>query len=152
MYTVEQRVLRERPVAVVRGKARLEEMSAFLGHAYGTVAGYLERLDLPIAGMPYARCRHLGDGDFEIEAGFPVPVAIEPEGEVEPSILPGGTAVATWHVGPYQRLGAAYEALMAWVADHDGELLGPAWEVYYTDPNEQPDPETWRTEVVQPYR
>lgn len=29
---------------------------------------------------------------------------------------------------------------------------GPHWEVYYTDPNVQPDPTRWRTDVVQPYR
>jgi effector-binding domain-containing protein len=152
MYTVEQRVLGERPTAVVRGKAKVEEIPSFVAHAYGCVAAYLERVDVELAGMPYARYRHLGEGEFEVEAGFPVAVVIEPEGEVEPSTLPGGPAVATWHTGPYERMGPAYETLTAWVEQHGGELEGPAWEVYYTDPHEQPDPETWRTEVIQPYR
>jgi hypothetical protein len=33
-----------------------------------------------------------------------------------------------------------------------GELAGNAWEVYLSDPSAQPDPATWRTEIVQPYR
>ena len=28
---------------------------------------------------------------------------------------------------------------------------GPHWEVYYDDPNAEPDPSRWRTDVVVPY-
>jgi effector-binding domain-containing protein len=49
-------------------------------------------------------------------------------------------------------MGPAYEALADWVERRGGELDGEAWEVYYSDPGEQPDPATWRTEVIQPYR
>ena len=30
-------------------------------------------------------------------------------------------------------------------------MSGP-WEVYFTDPASEPDPVTWRTEIIQPYR
>ncbi|MGW4060802.1 hypothetical protein ACWEGE_21130 [Amycolatopsis sp. NPDC004747] len=36
--------------------------------------------------------------------------------------------------------------------EHDGELAGAAWEVDLTSPEARPDPGTWCTEVVQPYR
>jgi effector-binding domain-containing protein len=151
MYTVERRTLTLQPTAVLRGKLPVPEIGGFLAHAYGTVAAHLERLGLPIAGMPFARYRHLGDDEFEVEAGFPVAAPVDSEGEVEGSTLPGGSAVATWHRGPYEQLGRAYEALADWVEQHGGELEGPAWEVYYSDPTEQPDPTSWRTEVIQPF-
>jgi effector-binding domain-containing protein len=46
----------------------------------------------------------------------------------------------------------AYQALASWVSEHGGELAGDAWEVYLSDPSAQPDPATWRTEIVQTYR
>jgi effector-binding domain-containing protein len=46
----------------------------------------------------------------------------------------------------------AYQAIEAWVTEHNGVIDGPPWEVYYTDPNVQPDPNSWRTEIIQPYR
>jgi effector-binding domain-containing protein len=45
----------------------------------------------------------------------------------------------------------AYEAIETWITERGAYADGPAWEVYFTDPAEQPDPRTWRTEVVQPY-
>jgi effector-binding domain-containing protein len=152
MYSVDQRTLAEQRTAVVRGKVSLSELAGFMAHAYGTVAAHLERLDLPMAGMPFARYRHLGDGEYEVEAGFPVEVEIAAEGEVEASTLPAGPVAATWHLGPYDNIGPAYEALAEWVERHGGVIETDAWEVYYSDPNEQPDPATWRTELVQPYR
>jgi effector-binding domain-containing protein len=152
MYSVDRRSLIEQPTAIVRGKAAVHEISDFLAHAFGTVAAHLERLGLSIAGMPFARYRHLGGDEFEIEAGFPVPQPIEPEGEVDAYWLPGGSAAVTWHTGPYDRMGPAYEALAEWVERRGGVIETEAWEVYYSDPTEQPDPATWRTELIQPFR
>jgi effector-binding domain-containing protein len=152
MYRVERRTLTAQPTAVVRGKMSVPEIGSFLGHAYGTVAAHLERLGVGIAGMPFARYRHLGDGEFEVEAGFPVLLAIGSEGEVEACSLPGGPAAATWHTGPYGQMGPAYEALEDWVEQHGAAIEEPAWEVYYSDPTEQPDPTSWRTELIQPFR
>ena len=94
----------------------------------------------------------LGEGRLEVEAGFPVSSPIEPNGDVQPSELPGGQVAVTVHVGPYDQMEPAYQALASWVTDHGGELAGDAWEVYFSDPSTEPDPATWRTEIVQPYR
>lgn len=151
MYTVERRTLSAQPTAVVRGKARIPEIQAFVGHAFGAVAGVLERAGVGMAGMPFARYRIIDGDEFEVEAGFPVRVPIAPEADVEPSELPAGPAAATWHLGPYETLGAAYEALTRWIEAEGATPAGPPWEVYYTDPSDQPDPSSWRTEVFQPY-
>ncbi len=45
-----------------------------------------------------------------------------------------------------------YRAVAAWISGHGGEVVDDAWEVYLSDPTAQPDPATWRTEIVQPYR
>lgn len=154
MYEIEERTLVEQPTMVMHGKVKLEDIPAFLGRVYHTVESQIRGAGAHVAGEPFARYRPLDSEyrEFEIEAGLPVVMAAAGHGEVEASSLPGGHAAVTVHTGPYERMEPAYAALSAWMQERGVHPDGPAWEVFYTDPNQGPDPATWRTEVVQPYR
>lgn len=155
MYEVESRTLSETPTMVMRTKTGLDGIPAFLGTAYAEAARAVEHSTTRVAGPPFARYRLLGDPEvdgFEIEAGFAVMKAVEGTGDVSASTLPGGPAAVTMHIGPYQAMEPAYAAIKAWIDDAGATPDGPAWEIYYSDPVADPDPSTWRTEVVQPYR
>ncbi len=52
------------------------------------------------------------------------------------------------HVGPYEDLHLAHRAAEKWLPENGLQSSGPAWEVYVTDPGDEPDPGKWRTEVV----
>lgn len=149
-YEIETRVLDEVPTAALFAELSVDEMPPFFAKAFGAVASYLGRFGVGPAGMPYARYHVLGEGRFEVEAGFPATTPVAGEGEVEPSELPPGPVAVTVHLGPYEGLGAAYAALEAWLAEHGKVASGPPWEVYFSDPNTTP-PAEWRTEVYQPY-
>jgi len=142
----------EQPTAVANSMVTVAEIGPWLGKAYGTVAASLAGQGTYPAGPPFARYRIIGEGRFEVEAGFPVAAPIKADGEVRPSSLPGGAAVSTMHVGPYDEMQPAYQTLADWVKSHGHELAGDAWEVYFSDPSVEPDPASWRTEIVQPYR
>lgn len=147
-YEIETRTVdREIPTAVVCGTCDVAGMAAFLGHAFEAAASYLGRNGVGPVGMPYARYRVLGEGRFDVEAGFPAATPVPGQDDVEPSSLPAGTAAVTTHVGPYDEVAHAYEALVAWVEEH-GEATGAPWEVYLSAPDA--DPPT--TEVWLPYR
>ncbi len=154
MYDVTSHDLTEQPTLAVLGKARAEEISDFMGRAFGAVATLIERSGLDYGGAPYARYRPLDNefSEFEIEAGFPVRGPAEGEGEVLASRLPGGPAAVVTYLGPYEGMRPAYEAIEKWITDHHAEVEGSAWEVYYSDPQTEPDPSTWRTDIVQPYQ
>ena len=84
----------------------------------------------------------------ELEAGFPVPAAVEPAGDVVPGSLPGGTAARVEHHGPYDRLGESWEALLAWL-EAEGHQPGPVlWETYVTEPSPEVDPSDLVTELT----
>jgi effector-binding domain-containing protein len=154
MHEVESRTLELQPTLVVRGNVAVGDIKDFLGRAYHLVFVRAGECGAHFAGPPFARYRAL-DAEFsafEIEAGAPVIALVPCSGEVEPSELPAGPAAATWHVGAYEGLEAAYETVTAWIKDLGATPEGPPWEVYHTDPNEEPDPQKWRTEVIQPYR
>ncbi len=150
-YEIESRALAEQDTAVEYATLKTTEIGPFLGKTFGEVASYLERKGAGPAGMPFARYHPSAPDTFEVEAGFPATTPTSGEGDVEPSDLPGGPAAVTVHVGPYDTMQPAYEALRNWVREQGGVTAGDAWEVYLTDPDANPDVSTWRTEVVQPY-
>jgi effector-binding domain-containing protein len=61
-----------------------------------------------------------------------------------------GKLASVMHVGPYDQLGAAYEALTQWVTQHGFEATGVAYELYYSGP--ETPPEEIRTEIVFPLK
>ncbi len=153
MYEIESRTLEAQPTLVVRGKLTVTDIKSFLGRAYHLVASRTEECGTHFAGPPFARYRALDPDftEFEVEAGFPVITLVPCKGDVEPSELPAGQAATTVHIGPYDQLKRAYAALHTWIEERGGVPSDPPWEVYHTDPNEEPDHSKWRTEVVYPF-
>lgn len=152
LYEIHAENRQAQPTAVCRATLPVTGIGPWLGKVYRSVAGLLAAQQAGPAGPPFARYHRLGDGQFEVEAGFPASRPVEGDGEVEPSQLPGGPVAVTVHTGPYDQMEPGYQALASWVTDHHGEVAGDAWEVYFSDPTAQPDPADWRTEIVQPYR
>jgi effector-binding domain-containing protein len=149
-YQVSTVRLTDRYTAVVRAELPVDELPAWLTGVFLTARAYLTQQGIEPAGAPFARLAFLG-GVVAAEAGFPVGQEIPGDGVVEPSTLPDGPAAVTVHWGRYDDLTHAYQACRDWLADHGLEPVGPHWEVYHTDPNTEPDPARWRTDVVVPF-
>jgi effector-binding domain-containing protein len=151
-YVIDAQTWPEQRTLVVTATLSVPEIGPWLGKAYGEIAGVLAGQGSEPAGPPFARYHPLGDGRHEVEAGFCVANAVEPASAVRSSVLPGGPVAVTTHIGSYDVMEPAYAALASWVSDRGGEPTGDPWEIYHSDPEQQPDPSTWRTEIVQPYR
>jgi effector-binding domain-containing protein len=151
-YEIEELDASQQPTAAIRATLSVPEIGPWFGPTLGRLAAWLGQRGIPIVGPPYARYHRLEGSRFEVEAGVPVGASLEGDEEVHATSLPAGRQARTVHVGPYDGLGAAYEALEAWVAERGGEPAGDPWEIYETDPSEQPDPATWRTQVLLPFR
>jgi len=150
MYEVESKVLSETPTVVLKGKVAVAEFPDFLGRAYEASAAYALKAGVPMVGPPFGRYRAISDEEFDVEAGFPVAFAVEGDDHVAAGSLPAGPAAITWHIGPYDRVGEAYEALGKWIDENGGVPDGAGWEIYYSDPGTT-QPAEYRTQVVMPY-
>jgi effector-binding domain-containing protein len=147
-YEIESADLQEQQVALVRGRIRLTDIPAFLETALTSCPGVAVREGLRLTGPPYARYRFLDDDTIDIDAGFPVSGPVVRAGGVEPGFLPGGHVVTTVHVGAYEDVGAAYEALERYLVENGYEPAGTAWECYLDEPH-VPEP---RTKIFLPAR
>lgn len=139
-YEITQRQEPDRHLAVKRFTATPDRIGPLVGEAFGLVYQYVSRHGLTPMGPPVA-CYLMDGGDaFEVLAGCVVVGApIEAEGAVEPFLLHGGATLTTEHVGPYEELPKAYEALEAYAREAGQDLDRTVmWEEYLTGPDVPP--------------
>jgi len=137
--------------AVVRHRLSMHEVDRIPGWIGVTFEAILRAGQQP-AGMPFARTLSVDAEGMDLEVGWPVGAPFEGDAEVHGGTLPGGLLAVASYFGPYEGIGPAYEAIRAWCAEHGREINGPPWESYFTDPNEEPDPAKWRTDIHFPIR
>ena len=138
-----------RRLAVVHYEARREDIASKAGEAFRRVAVHLARVGVPIAG-PAVSVFEANEDAFFVTSGFVVEREFEPGEGVEPFRLPEVEVAATSHVGPYEELDKAYEALGRGATARGRRVddTGPMWEEYWSGP-ETPPAET-RTVVFRP--
>lgn len=132
--------------AVVRHRitmAEVQQIPGWLGTTYEAV----QATGHEPAGLPFVRTLEMGEQSMDIEVGWPVEAPIATSGDVHASMLPAGPAAVGSYFGPYEEIGRAYEAIVAWCAEHGREIAGAPWESYITDPHAEPDPAKWQTDV-----
>ncbi|HEV2972525.1 MAG TPA: GyrI-like domain-containing protein [Pirellulales bacterium] len=126
-YNVRLEQLSSRPLAVVRCRAGLRELSKVVPEACGAVWNVVRSQQIPGAG------RHVAvylDDQINLEVGVELESAFAGCGEVVGSATPAGLVATTSHYGPYGLLQEAHEAIRLWCADNGHKLAGPNWETY----------------------
>lgn len=123
-----------RRVAVHRFRARPEEIARMMGEAFGEVMRYAGAHGLQVHGPGIGHYTMHGR-EFEVAAGFVVDADFQGDDEVGLLPLPACEVATTTHVGPYERLMEAYEA----VQEHARQLGRKLdehvmWEEYLTGP------------------
>jgi effector-binding domain-containing protein len=139
------------PVLAIRTRTTIQALPAFVGEAYGAIAQYLGQLGQAPAGAPFAAYYNMDMQDLDMAAGFPVARPLPAQGKMQPGEIPGGRAAMCLHVGPYNQISAAYQALGEWMQAHGHEATGVAYEFYLNSPDEVP-PEALQTQVVFPIK
>ena len=147
-YAVELQELAPQPTAVIRFQIPPDQISGKLAEVLPAVYAFLAEHGIE-PGTPFSRYHSFSADEIDMEAGAPVPEPITGSGDIIAGELPGGTVATTWHVGPYDQLAAAHNALSGWFAEQKKTPNGGPWETYVTDPGQEPDPSRWKTQVFQ---
>jgi effector-binding domain-containing protein len=142
MGDIEQNQIVPRTTAVVQATVSLRALPAFLSSAFLAVADALVRQGVEVTGPPLALYHSVSEVAVDVEAGFPVAADVTPEGDVRPSSVPGGEAIETVHIGPYETLRDTYRDMAEWMERHNRHKGGPTWESYLTGPDDPAGPET----------
>lgn len=123
------------------------------------LVGWLAERGVAPAGAPFLRYLVIDmERELVVEAGVPVSAAVDGDGEVAAGVLPAGRYVVATVVGAPDVLVGATGELLRW-ADERGLVfdarpgpMGDQWgcrlESYLTNPLEEPDVASWRTELA----
>jgi len=136
------------PTLVQRFEVAPDQIGAKLGEVLPAVFNQAIGAKLS-PGQPFVRYHGTG-ATMDMEAGVPVDRACEADGEIHASSLPACAAAVTVHQGPYTTLHETHAALATWAAEQRRKPAGGAWEVYITDPTDEPDETQWLTRIYLP--
>jgi effector-binding domain-containing protein len=70
------------------------------------------------------------DEAMDIDFGVQVAHLFESEGNVQCIKTPAGEVARTVHIGPYDKLGDAHNAIHAWCAANNRKIAQASWEIY----------------------
>ena len=139
------------PTLSVRTRAAIGQLPQLLGQTYGAIMQYLGELGEYPVGMPFTAYYNMDMQDLDVEIGFPVSRPLPDRGELKSGALPAGKIATTMHIGPYDTVGPAYEALTQYMQANGYTPSGVAYEFYFSDPQTTP-PEQIQTQIVFPLK
>lgn len=126
--------------------------SDFFGERYGMIGNYLGEDMANMTMAPFA-IYHMWDEDNK-RAKVEVSIAATSDKPGTDRIVKGNTyggmVIKGVYMGPYEGTGDMHWAIDEYVKANNYEVVGGPWEVYVTDPGEEPDTAKWITEIYYP--
>ena len=102
------------------------------------------------AGPWFTHHRRRPSDTFDFSICVPVATPLTPVGRVQNGERRAARVARTISSGPYDGLGEAWGAFLAWLARNGHTPQTDLWEIYQCGPESGNDPSAWRTELVQP--
>lgn len=128
-------------------------IASAVGQGLQDLYEFAARAAVTPAGPPQLSCPDpASDRELDLDLYLPISGRPEQSGDIDVVVLPEGPVAQTFHHGRYDEIGAAYEAVFAWMREHGREQAGPARELYLTGPDTATVPDDYLTEVVVPLR
>jgi effector-binding domain-containing protein len=133
-YAVTVEEVPDELIASVTGVATLDSIGAVVQRAFAALRPVIDGADAFTDGPPGLVVLRMGGGEMTVEVFMPVDHAFDVPEPIDLRRLDGGRVVTVVHDGPYDEVGAAYQALTAWIADQRAVSSGPPRERYLNDP------------------
>ena len=148
----------ERHSVGIRTQVPMRQLPTVIPQLLGEVLARMKKQGVAPAGAPFIRY-HVIDmaSTMDIELGWPVASAVAGDDRIQAGVLPAGRYASLVYTG-VQRGVEANAALLtwgaeqglvwdSWVAEH-GDAFGSRYESFLTEPEHEPDPAKWDTEVA----
>ena len=128
----------------------LDEMQKVFGPTIGELMSALAAQGIAPVGPVFAHHLRGPTDTFDFELSVPVSAPVTAAGRVKPNQWPAMRVARTVYHGPYEGLPEAWGKFMGWIEENGLATTADLYECYLTNPDENPDPATWRTELNRP--
>ena len=134
----------------IRTTIPMEELQDFFNLAFLELSEVIRGGGANPAGPPFVRYYAVTPKTVELEAVMSCDRPVAVSGRVRPLHLDAAQAAIVRHVGRYDKIKVAYEAISQWMSNNGKQAIEAPREVYVTTVAEVPDPSEWVTLVEQP--
>lgn len=149
----------ERHYLAIARTVHMHDISHVLPPLIPEVKQWMEGRGIEAAGPDFFLYKSMNQrGELDCEAGFPVGRAVEGNGHIIPGSFPAGNYASIIYTGDFKDMMQAHIALENWIKQQgltektrveDGRTeWGGRTEFYLVDPEFEPDPQKWQTEIV----
>jgi effector-binding domain-containing protein len=149
----------EQPYVGIRTQVAVQDFPKAIDEAFPAVFAWLEQQGVKPASAPFIRYHVINmPGRLDVEMGVPVTKALSGSGRIQAGVVPAGRYATLTYTGPYDGLMEANRVLVEWAKannvtwdrwdDPNGDAFRARLEIYHTDPQAEPDPQKWQTEVT----
>jgi len=143
--------LQPRRALTVRRKMPQSGLGAFFMELYPRLRTAIVAQGATPSGPPFARYYNSDPAAFDTEAGIPFTGTVTAASGMRVTTLPGGRAVKTVHIGPYETLSQEYRRIEAHLEEHGLRGADGPWESYVDDAATTPH-DKMRSEVFWPLK
>jgi effector-binding domain-containing protein len=141
--------------AAVRDKVNMKDIQSFYTIAYARIMEELTRRGLSPAGPPSGIYFTWDEANSSSDMAAAFPVSPLDLGTTEKKISIGEAETELYadklvysHLGSYEKLGNAHDAIGEWIATQGKKQAAPVIEEYITDPMAEPDTSKWLTRII----
>jgi effector-binding domain-containing protein len=142
----------------IRTQVPHEQLPIVIPQFIDEVMAWLGTQGVEPDGAPFIRYYVIDmDAELDIEVGWPVATALEGNGHIQAGVLPAGCYAALVYRGVENGI-KGNGTLIEWAEgngvkwdrwdDEKGDAFRARVEFFLTDPDEEPDPSKWETEVA----
>ena len=134
----------------IRTLIPLQELQDFFNGAFLELSEVIREGGGTAVGPPFVRYYKVTPREVDVEAVMTCDQAVPVSGRVKTLHLDASQAAIVRHVGRYDKMKPAYDAISEWMSNNGKQPIEAPREVYVTTAAEVPDPSEWVTLVEQP--
>ena len=126
--------------------------SDFFAERYEELGQYLGEDMQNMNGAPFAIYQKWDEENEMAVVSVALPVTSEKPAtdRIEKGMTHEGKVAKAVYMGPYEGTGEAHVAIDKYMQENNLQMAGSPWEVYVTDPGNEPDASKWITEIYYP--
>ncbi|MDP2274399.1 MAG: GyrI-like domain-containing protein [Archangium sp.] len=134
----------------IRTTIPLNGLRDFFNNAFLELSECIRAAGASPVGPPFVRYYSVTPESVDVEAVMTCDREVPVTGQVKRLHLNASQAAIVRHVGRYEKMKPAYDAINEWMSNNGKHAIEAPREVYVTTGAEVPDPSEWVTLVEQP--
>ena len=142
--------LPESEAVAIRKTLPMSELQGFFDSAFLDLNEVIRGAGASSVGPPFVRYYSVKPDAVDVEAVMSCDRPVQVSGRIKQLHLEAAQAAIVRHVGRYDKMKPAYEAIEQWMSNNGKRPTEAPREVYVTTVAEVPDPSEWVTLVEQP--